>query len=143
MFANLLAATLASKRGREGCKRIDCDICVGAKYARGSRARCCVLVGVERGSVSTKGWLDDGEVGVDICVVPLSGSRGCEDGEDEGPATGGPKGEGVGFTNIDWVPSPKRPGAEFGGDSGAVVLRDVDGPALGDCGTALCGRDTV
>lgn len=44
---------------------------------------------------------------------------------------------------MDWVPSPKRPGAEFGGDNGAVELRAADGPTLDDCGTALCGRNKV
>lgn len=62
---------------------------------------------------------------------------------DKGPATAGPRGEAVGFTNMDWVPSPKRPGVEFGGDSGAVEPRAVDGPAFCDCGTALCGRNKV
>lgn len=76
MLANLLAAILASNRGREGCKRIDWDIFVGAGCVRGSAASCCVLGdatdGTQRGSVP-RGWVDEEEVGVDVCVVLPSG----------------------------------------------------------------------
>lgn len=73
MFASLLAATLASSRGREGCKRNDWDMFVGAKCARGSSTRCDVLADtVESGSEPARGWLGIVDVGVD-CVVPSSG----------------------------------------------------------------------
>lgn len=69
MFASLLAATLASSRGREGCKRTDWDMFVGAKCARGSSTRCGVLIDAidvaESGSEPARGWLGD----VVDCVV--------------------------------------------------------------------------
>jgi len=105
MFANLLAATLASNRDREDCTRIDCDMFTGARCASGSRIRCRGFVDAtdeaERGSAPARGWLGGGEIGVDVCAVPPSGPWGGGDEEDEGPATGGPKVEGVGFTNMD------------------------------------------
>lgn len=104
MFANLLAATLASSRGLEGCTRIDCDIFVGAKCARGSRT-CRVLVetcvGAERGSTPASGWIGLGEVGIEVCDVPPSGPWETEDEDEEGPATKGSDDVGGGFTNMD------------------------------------------
>ena len=149
MFASLLAASLASRRGRVGCTRTDADMYAGRAMPNGSRSlpgtadtefeRPLTVVGgtnAEAESGSPRGW-GAGEGAEEGGPEAWSGEMGvcavCEGAGDDGtggnPAVAGfvkpadAKGDEGGLTNIDFVPSTRRPPS--GGPSMTGVVNEA------------------
>lgn len=147
MFASLLAASLASRRGLDGWTLTDWLMNAGFAMPSGSmssdRAWPFAAGADECSGDSSDADEVDCERGCgELVRAECSGDCARKDGERaDGPASAsGPSGDGDGLTNMDFVPSTRRPprgGASLGGgakdDVFAGGATGDDGPAPGDC----------